>query len=431
MSTSKIYIGTNPHGKFDFQLHPGRNLYTGEKPFIKYFGSINSLEQDLLNLASGIYGTDLVVHRNEREHFIRTFDIHIEVVNYYAFELMKSEIEKALYLVSRDNWNITFIQKEGDNTQKIKWGDQEGSVLLFSGGLDSMCAASKFIQDQDNLVLLSHNTQGNRVVDEHQRSVHKLIEEFYNTSIEHFHIKVYGRKHQEYEFPENRENTQRTRSFLFLSLAALVTRRVGYKKVLYMAENGQFAIHLPLNQSRVGPFSTHTADPEFVDTFKDLVRNLLNNADFDLINPFLYLTKAEVFATLPYELQKKANLSGSCWMISRIHQHCGYCIPCISRRIAIEHNNLKFEEYQENIFDTDLNKFSDTDDKRRNIIDYLEFISKFKNISPSNKASILIDFPELFNDSINTEEALKMYGRVAEQSYEVFKNYPEIQKLLQ
>ncbi|MFV1882975.1 MAG: 7-cyano-7-deazaguanine synthase [Balneola sp.] len=430
MNVSRIYIGTNPTDEFDFHLYPGQNLYTGEKPFIEHFGVINSLEQDLLNLASGVYGVDLVIHRNEREHFIRTFDVHIEVVNYHAFELIKNEIEKALYIVSRDNWNITFIQKDGDITQKIEWNDNEGAVLLFSGGLDSMSAASKFIQDQENLVLVSHNTQGNRVVDEHQRNVHDLLEKFYDTTIKHFHIKVYGRKHREYEFPEDRENTQRTRSFLFLSLATLVTRRVGFKKVLYMAENGQFAIHLPLNQSRVGPFSTHTADPEFVDTFRSLVRNLFNNSDFDLINPFLYMTKGEVFATLPPELQKQAHLSGSCWMISRIQKHCGYCIPCISRRIAIEHNSLSFDEYQENIFDTDLNKLSDTDDRKRNIIDYLEFISKFKNITPANRTSVLIEFPELFNDSINTDEALKMYERVSQQSYDVFKNYPRIEKLL-
>ena len=71
-------------------------------------------------------------------------------------------------------------------------------------------------------------------------------------------------------FPKDnfRENSQRTRSFLFLTLAALVTRRCGFNKVLFMAENGQFAIHLPLNSSSVGPFSTHTADPQFIQLIK-------------------------------------------------------------------------------------------------------------------------------------------------------------------
>jgi len=55
------------------------------------------------------------------------------------------------------------------------------------------------------------------------------------------------------------ENSQRTRSFLFLVLGALAARRVGHRKILLLAENGQMAIHLPLTQGRIGAFSTHTA----------------------------------------------------------------------------------------------------------------------------------------------------------------------------
>jgi 7-cyano-7-deazaguanine synthase in queuosine biosynthesis len=432
MTTNRVYIGVNSSNN-DIHLYPGKNLYTGEKYLEEEFGSINSLEKDLLNLASGIYASDLAILRQEREHYIRNIELTVEVVNFHAFQLIKDNLERALYVVSRDNWTLNFIQSSTSAAvTNFIWNRNEGAVLLFSGGIDSMSAAAEFVKTGSDLVLVSHNSQGNRVIDDCQKNVHALLEKHFNKTIKHIHVKVYGRKQLPYDFPEDRENTQRTRSFLFLSLAALITRRSGFNKVLYMAENGQFSIHLPLNQARVGPFSTHTADPEFVEITKEIFRTLLSNQDFNIINPFLYFTKAEVFAKMPLSLQKEAHYSASCWMISRTpgNKHCGYCIPCISRRIAIEFSGIHFDEYANDIFKMNLDTLSDTDDKKRNLVDYLEFISKFKSVTPINKGNLMADFPEFFNPAIDLEAAIKLYERVSSQSYMVFKNYPAVLKLI-
>lgn len=418
----------------DLLLCPGKNLYTGINKFIEEFGEANSLEEDLINLASGIFASDLSVKREDREHYIRSIEITVEVVNLHLFERMKKDIEGALYIVSKDNWTIKFIQKKGEPCLAFDWQNKEGATLLFSGGIDSMCAASEFLKESKDLVLVSHNSHANYAVDNSQKNVHDSLEKFYKKTIKHIHIKVYGRNQPAYPFPKDelRENTQRTRSFLFLTLAALVTRRSGFNKILFMAENGQFAIHLPLNSARVGPFSTHTADPEFVEKMEKIFKVLLSNPVFEIKNPFLYKTKAEVFALLPDKLMKVANVSASCWMISRIpeNKHCGYCIPCISRRISIEYNSVGFNEYHIDIFKTDINKLSDTDDKKRNLIDYLEFISKFKNITEANKHELKFEFPELFNPSIDFDKAVNLYKRVSEQSYQVLNKYPKVKKLI-
>jgi len=431
MTATKINVGSSKKG-CDIHLYPGQNLFTGIKYFNDEFKSYSSLEEDLFNLASGIYGADLAVQRQEREHYIRSMDLNVEVVNLHAFERIKALLENALLTVSRDNWNINFIQKKGDPVSDFNWQDKEGSVLLFSGGIDSMAAAADFVNQKKNLVLVSHNSHGNTVVDDCQRNVHSSLENHFKQTIKHIHIKVYGRKQGAYDFPEERENTQRTRSFLFLTLAALITRRSGFNKVLYMAENGQFAIHLPLNQARIGPFSTHTADPHFVKDTQEIFRTLLSNPQFEIVNPFLYKTKAEVFAVLPKPLQKLAHRSASCWKISHVpgNKHCGFCIPCISRRIAIEYNKESFSEYYHDIFNTDLNTLKDDDDKKRNLIDYLEFISKFKKVTKANKIDLLNEFPELYNSAFNTDSALDLYQRVAAQSFEVFKKYPHVQKII-
>ncbi|HCZ34633.1 MAG TPA: hypothetical protein DHV26_01750, partial [Cytophagales bacterium] len=237
MTATKINVGSSKKG-CDIHLYPGQNLFTGIKYFNDEFKSYSSLEEDLFNLASGIYGADLAVQRQEREHYIRSMDLNVEVVNLHAFERIKALLENALLTVSRDNWNINFIQKKGDPVSDFNWQDKEGSVLLFSGGIDSMAAAADFVNQKKNLVLVSHNSHGNTVVDDCQRNVHSSLENHFKQTIKHIHIKVYGRKQGAYDFPEERENTQRTRSFLFLTLAALITRRSGFNKVLYMAENG-------------------------------------------------------------------------------------------------------------------------------------------------------------------------------------------------
>ncbi len=429
----KISVGGADFGA-NLQLIPGKNLYTGLQPFENEFGVADSLENDLLNLASGVYAADLAVKRDERENYLRNIELTIEVVNFHAFERIKDLLTSALLILSRDNWYLKFVQKNGTPVSDFQWQNNEGAALLFSGGIDSMCAASDFISQKKNLVLVSHNTQANRVVDSCQRNVHKILETFFKTKVRHVHIKVYGRKSATNIFPDpkKRENTQRTRSFLFLSLAALVIRRSGYNKILYMAENGQFAIHLPLNSARVGPFSTHTADPNFVSHAQEIFRTVLSNQAFEISNPFLYKTKAEVFAVMPKKLQQQVHHSASCWMISYIpnNKHCGVCIPCISRRIAIEYNGLKVNEYNTDIFKTDLATLGDEDTGKKNLIDYLEFITKFKKVTLQNRAELISDFPDLINPSFDEDKAINLYERVSQQSFEVFKNYPRVQKII-
>lgn len=427
-----IRVGENNSG-CDFHLCPGENLFTGERPFVEQFGTANSLEIDLLNLASGIFAADLIVARNEREYFIRTIEVTVEVVNLQAFRRIAPLLTEALFTVSRDNWTFKFVSKKGEAVSELEWKNQVGSVLLFSGGLDSMSAASELLTRADaEVVLVSHNSHANTAVDNCQRNVHSALEEYFKRAVEHIHIKVYGRNKGSFLFPVERENTQRTRSFMFLSIAALVTRRSGLNKLLYMAENGQFAIHLPLNQARVSAFSTHTADPHFVRCVESLFRLLLDNEEFEISNPFLYKTKAEVVALLPQQLRPKAANSASCWMISRIadNKHCGICIPCISRRISLEFNGLEFDEYDRDLFSENIGSLPDDDTGKRNLIDYLEFVTRFKDVGDSAKMGLLLEFPELFNSAIDQEKALEMYGRVSSQSFDVLKKYPMIVSVL-
>ncbi len=417
----------------EIELIPSQNLYAGHNSLIEHFQDSTSLETDLLNVASGIYAIDLAFKRLELEQYIRSVEVTIDVVNWHAFERIREALESALFILSGDNWTIKFNRIDGKTEESIKWPEKDGIIQLFSGGIDSFCGAVHYINQGDDVILVSHVNQ-NKSVSGSQQLVHKVLEEHFSKEINYYPYRIFARNKDSYSFPEmqERENTQRTRSFLFVALAVMTARRVGFRKIISMAENGQFAIHLPLNQSRVGPFSTHTANPKFLVIAKELFSTLLDLPDLDIVNPFLYKTKAEVTSVLTKDLLNKIDSSVSCWMASHVQgkNHCGRCIPCLTRRIAIEYNGLSLDEYQTDIFNTDLDKLDPSDDGKRNLIDFLEFLSKFKTYDPNRKEEFMFEFPELYNDAIDEGKALEMYKNVAIQSFTVFNNYPRVMKYL-
>jgi 7-cyano-7-deazaguanine synthase in queuosine biosynthesis len=122
-----------------------------------------------------------------------------------------------------------------------------------------------------------------------------------------------------FPFPKDseREPTQRTRSVLFLTLAALVARRHGVEDVVVIAENGQMAIHLPLTTARIGAFSTHTAHPEFVGMMTKILSKVLEYP-IRIENTFLYKTKAEVVEVSVRGHRSLVEGTVSCWKASRV-----------------------------------------------------------------------------------------------------------------
>ncbi|MGE3523188.1 MAG: 7-cyano-7-deazaguanine synthase, partial [Candidatus Dadabacteria bacterium] len=176
---------------------------------------------------------------------------------------------------------------------------------------------------------------------------------------------------------------------------------------------------------------THTADPRYLLLMEELFQFILGNPNLEIINPFQYKTKSEVFGLLPKKLQQASIDTISCWKYSRLKMHCGICIPCIARRIAIESNGLSFNEYHEDLFNSDINKLGDDNTGKRNLIDYLEFVHKLHHLVPATIQDFIYnDAPELLNDCIDQTLAMDMYRRLAQESIDVFKQYPNICKLM-
>ena len=420
----------SPHPQADLVLCPSENLVTGSKEFIKTFGVPSSLEEDLILFASSVMASDLALKRGERENIARDFTLQIPVINEQLFRPLKSRIENLLYLLSNDNWTIVFKQRGGISEPTKVWKSNGGKVLLFSGGLDSFSAAVEELNAGTDLILVSHITH-NRITKTSQEDLQKLLaNKFVNSSRLSFLIS--GRKTKILDFPTdiNREESQRTRSFLFMAIGALVARRTGHHDVLMIAENGQMAIHLPLTAARIGAFSTHTAHPEVVAELQDILRSLLG-FNLKISNPFLYMTKAEVVSTAVKLFGKKLIASTSCWRGSRIGggmKHCGVCVPCLVRRIALEKNGLLLNEYDRDIFAETIDVLPDNDLGKRNLVELLEFVEYFSG--RHSDAIIESAYPELTNPFIDKASAILMYKRFSKEAKTVMSKYPNIKRLL-
>lgn len=414
-------------------LKPGTNLRHGLRHFREHYGEPTSLEEDLLVVAAAVFACDLAFKRGEREEITRHIRLNIPVVNHAAFENIRDQLQYALWRLSHDAWDLSFLQRNGTPEASGQFeANGEGTALLFSGGLDSFAAAVRYGKEGETVKLVSHVT-ANQAVSSAQETLLSYLQAQFPSQFERiaFRVSGFNRAQNGFPFPSDsaREETQRTRSFLFLSLASLVARRSGIQEVVMIAENGQMAIHLPLTAARISAFSTHTAHPEFVAAMGPMMSTLLGYS-IEITNPFLYMTKAEVVAEVVAHHSSQLEHAVSCWKASRVggnYNHCGFCIPCLVRRIAIEVHGTSIPEYSRDLLIENVGILGPDDDGKRNLMELGEFVA---TLAVGSQASLEDDYPDLINAYIDPLEAVAMYKRFASEAQNVFARYPRVKDLL-
>ncbi len=419
-----------------FAVEIGKNVCLNLNAF-QSLGALDSLDNDLLRLASYVYAADLAIKRLEREKHMRSISLTVPVANAHAFGRNKEMLEEALTTLTCDNWSLDFTETENiAPASNQKWSSSGNSVLMFSGGLDSFAGAARLLQSEPKTTLVSHVTR-NRPVKVAQTELATSIEREFPGKSKHLQIRVSLRNLPFFPFPsdDDREDTQRARSFLFTSLSSIAARLTRTERIVVMAENGQFAIHLPLTEARAGAFSTHTAHPKFLALMQQIVRVLFACKDITITNPFLYVTKGEVVGSIPNALRGDATKSVSCWRASRVptkYSHCGECVPCICRRVAMEGNGIRTREYERDLLKENIGNLPPDDRGKRNLMDLCQFVSLFAGPNKVNSdLEISYRFPELFDPNIERTKAIAMYRRSSLETLNVFKNYPKLNTLLQ
>jgi 7-cyano-7-deazaguanine synthase in queuosine biosynthesis len=421
----------NCQTKADLVLCPGKNLVTGESAFRKYFASPSTLECDVLRVAAAIYATDVAFPRGERERYPRSVQLQVPVVNHAAFNAIREQLQFAISLLAGDSWSLSFTRAPGTPEAQTGWPNTTGEVLLFSGGLDSFAKAVELTGAHGTTTLVSHDS-GNPATSKAQKALLAHLTTLSATAQTHYGFRVRGQSASGWRYPSVKEGSQRTRSFLFVTLGSLVARRAGASRVLLMAENGQMAIHLPLTAARIGAFSTRTAHPEVLARLEEVFCELLD-MKLEVSNPYLYRTKAEVVEGLCQPQHASAlPESVSCWKASRVTgdaTHCGFCVPCIVRRIALEHWGYgNTTAWGRDLLAEPVAQLADDDDGKKNLMELLEFTRIFG--STLAEAELIMEFPTLISRYFSLSNAIAMYRRFAQEAGGVFKGYPSVKALM-
>jgi hypothetical protein len=227
--------------------------------------SVPDILVDLLEIASYVYAADQATSRGEATdaggHWRRHFRFYIPVrqPEVWSQDVVSVALADTLSFLSDDDYEFCFsrieklppVQLYLDNMVP---GFQVDDVMLFSGGLDSLSGAiHETIGEGRRVALVSHASAKKR-----RPQVRQLVQEIEKRapagSIRH--VPVWATKDQTL----GRDHTQRSRSFLYASLAASVAVMLGRDRFRFY-ENGVTSMNLPPVPQVVGGRATRTTHP--------------------------------------------------------------------------------------------------------------------------------------------------------------------------
>ena len=343
-------------------------------------GKLTPTSHDLLLLAMAVTSADRCIERKYADDsWQREITIHLPVGAPDIWENTRNILENALAFLSGDKWHFQF-RRSLINVRSQRNLSKLNDICLFSGGADSLVGAIDLLSNGENITFVGH--YGGGVTHPFQNNLRAELEKIYpgQTNFNFHYIEPPKIKELHYE------NTTRTRSFLFLSLAVTygAISQSGVK--LYVPENGLVSLNVALTESRTGSLSTKTTHPYFIKLFKELLDNL--GIPVDIITPYKFKTKGEMFIECKNKvlLKELAKSSMSCshselsrWKGVNPGIHCGRCLPCLIRRAAFNSANIQDSDYVVDVLSNppEANKKSGSDYRA-----IMMGLRRFKNDTP-------------------------------------------------
>ena len=350
--------------------HYSTNINFDFNPLYSFSKDTDTIAFDFLLFSVLIYNIDRFINRNifSLEGWTREIEvINMPVQHLDEFNSKKTEIDDAVSFLTGDNWDINYTLSDGIFYQpklKIKeWEDINvfDKVSLFSGGLDSLIGAIDELEQLSKgkkLLLISHKDLGKEGKDQENILDVFTQRQLYNDRYDQIQTSVgIGRRNIGRRL--KREATFRSRSLLFIGMGIYVAYNISSDTPLIIPENGTIALNIPLMPSRRSACSTRTTHPTFLNQLQVILQSMgITNS---INNPYEFKTKGEmVIETLNSTLLGElSELSCSC--AKRGHtsnwdrrggniRHCGMCLPCIYRRVALHRIGMDDEVVGTNLF---------------------------------------------------------------------------------
>jgi 7-cyano-7-deazaguanine synthase in queuosine biosynthesis len=302
---------------------------------------------DLLILAVHVYAADTRISRTTESQDTWTREIHliVPVSDAMRWKVASPLLERMLNFLTGDLWSFDFRPRPPSFSTLVPaytphlYSPIFNNLALFSGGLDSLIGAIDALEAGKSTLLMSHAGEG--ATSEAQEICFKqLLEHYKGQSL--MRLRVWTNIPKGFVQDVESENTTRGRSFLFFTIGVLAGTGLDEPFVLRAPENGLIAINVPLDPLRLGSLSTRTMHPFYIARWNDLLRQLEIPGRIE--NPYWNKTKGEMMMACanPEVLRHLLPFSISCssptkarW-IKHGTEQCGFCLPCIIRRAAIE-----------------------------------------------------------------------------------------------
>ena len=378
------------------------NVYFGYDKFVKQPENIPPKIIDLIQIASYIFCVDRMSRRSNRysinnDSWPRIFNISLPVieVDFWNLANTKKILNDALVFMTGDRkYEFNFIKADinalpAKDLQPSLFNEVESEIatatdadiMLFSGGLDSLAGAIERLNENPTrkICLISHRASSNSKGIQ-DKLVNKL-KQIYKDRILKYGFECHIKK------IKTKDETQRTRMFLFSSIAFAICNRL-QKNELFVYENGITSMNLPLQADVINGRASRTTHPKTLHLLEKFFR--LINPNFEIITPYRKLIKSDIIEIFrKYNTKQFISSSISCSSTRnkpKITPHCGVCSQCIDRRLAMYAIGLEDEDCH---YETD-------------------FIT---NISTNGLNNILFNLLKFANDikGYNTYDLLKKY----------------------
>ncbi|MGD9109991.1 MAG: hypothetical protein PVG93_03530 [Phycisphaerales bacterium] len=412
---------------------PVRNVNLQLPRFVDQVYHLPDRILDLLEISAYVFAADRWIPRGQKNAvefhaWARSIYFVIRVRDYTFWNKsgVREKLSDALKFMTGDREYI-FEFFPGHKTPPTSLFDREEfkietrqpvSIILFSGGLDSLAGVlDRLHSTNEDVYLISHRS-GQPSTRHTQDRLANALKKTYPGRIYHYSFEC-GLSHKRAE-----EETQRTRAFLFGSIAFALAHRLSQNQ-FFVYENGITSLNLLRRQDLINARASRTTHPKTHILMSKFLTEV-QGTSIKVINPFWQHTKADVFQLL--DQTEGRNLIGSTVSCSKTFQrlgtatHCGCCFQCIDRRFAAYASGLQDVDncgiYSKNIFVDSI----DSPETKTTSLDYIRQAISFAESTDDKfyyeHLSELVDIVDCIgenNEAKAVEEIWKLCHRHGEQ----------------
>ncbi len=312
----------------------------------KMIAKLPHVLHDLLEVATYVYVADQATSRGGTRSFDYAYDWHrrftfripVREHGIWSCTEIRELLEKTLSVASGDTYSFEFVaQKPELFPEFLNFGTETepayrkyDEIVLFSGGIDSVTGAIEEFVEHGRLPLLVSHQSNNKHISL-QRALHDYIRAISPGRPEPLHVPVKINKDKRL----TKDTTQRSRSFVYASLGAIVAQMFDLKRARFY-ENGIVSCNLMWDNQTLQARATRSTHPHVLHWLSKLVSSLLE-VDFVFENPYFTKTKTEVcrrLKELHHQVCIESTRSCADSTYQNPHTHCGTCSQCIDRRFA-------------------------------------------------------------------------------------------------